>query len=384
MTTKNEINTLKTLAKRYARANRIAQHEALNAIAVALDLPHWTQLAAKAKQGWLPSVEQLAKAEELIHRTHPCANCTESFIDESFSRPVDEPIRQGKIGDHAYQVFETFGDVRIEGDGWRILVGEALFSQPLVEIEKPHADTSPVRKRDFLEAALMIADEEAAKVRAGISSDWPRRSTKPDADGVVLHPLFGEKSATWYCLHCDGKITGAQLAENIWHCPTCGASPIDIFSAPASLDEVGAQTKLAEQSRVQQRPEPKIEVVDSRPTLTLGEDSISKLLRAALLEDAATPAERLGALIAEIYVDEDGDACIVLDEDLWPETKEPDEAMAVAELLGVELELNVTCMTFPFAWPGLGHATTSTREYVRLLLEAYQEHGVIRRVRDSD
>ena len=118
--------------------------------------------------------------------------------------------------------------------------------------------------------------------------------------------------------------------------------------------------------------------------MTLNEDSISKLLRTALLEDAATPAERLGALIAEIYVDEDGDACIVLDEDLWPETKEPNEAMGVAELLGAELDLSVTCMTSPFAWPGLGHATTSTREYVRLLLEAYQEHGVIRRVSDDD
>ena len=384
MTKKNEINTLKTLAKRYARANRIAQHEALNTFAAALDFPHWAGLAAKVKQGWSPTAEQMAQAEALVVQSHSGKGEEESYIESGFSRPIDEPIRTGKISDHAYRVFESFGDIRLEGEGWRILVGEAQFSQPVVEIEKPCADTCPVHESGFLDAALAIADEEAAKVRAGVSSDWPRRSTKPDADGVVLHPLFGEKSYTWYCLHCDGKITGAQLAENIWHCPTCGATPIDIFSAPASLDEVGAETKLTGRPRVQQRPEPKIEVVDSRPTLTLDEDSISKLLRTALLEDAATPAERLGALIAEIYVDEDGDACIVLDEDLWPESKEPEEAIAVAELLGAELELNVTCMTFPFAWPGLGHATTSTREYVRLLLEAYQEHGAIRRVRDSD
>lgn len=384
MTKKNEFNTLKTLAKRYARANRIAQHEALNMFATAMDFPHWAGLAAKAKQGWLPSVEQMEKAKALLDQSHSGNGEEDSFIESSFSKPFDEPIRTGKIDDLTYQVYESLGDIRMEGDGWRILVGEALFSQPIVQIEHPHSDDSPVRKSDFLDAALVIVDEEAAKVRAGISSDWPRRSTKPDADGVVLHPLFGGKASTWFCLHCDGRITGAQLAENIWHCPTCGASPIDIFSAPASLDEVGAETKLAEQPRVQQRPTPIIEVVDSRPKLTLDENSISKLLRTALLEDAATPAERLGALIAEIYVDEDGDACIVLDEDLWPEAKEPEEAMAVAMLLGAELELSVTCMTFPFAWPGLGHATTNTREYVRLLLEAYQEHGVIRRVSSSD
>jgi hypothetical protein len=379
MTKKNEIDTLKTLAKRYARANRIAQHEALNAVATALSFVHWAQLTAKAKQGWLPNADQLAQVEALVRSSHPGACENERFIDKSFSRPVDEPIRQGKIDDHTYRVFESFGSIRMEGDGWRILVGEALFSEPIIEIEQPNADTSPVGKRDFLNAALVIADEEAAKVRAGISSDWPRRSTKPDADGVVLHPLFGEKSAEWYCLHCDGKITGAQLAENLWHCPGCGATPIDIFSTPAWLGGSDANPELVQQGMARQRPEPKTEVVDSRPTLTLDEDSISLLLRSALLEDAATPAERLGALLAEIYVDDEGDACIVLDEDLWPESKEPEAAIAVAELLGAELEINATCMSFPLAWPGLGHVTTSTREYVQLLLEAHEEQGVIHR-----
>ncbi|MEX5600020.1 hypothetical protein [Pseudophaeobacter sp. C1-32P7] len=279
----------------------------------------------------------------------------------------------------AYRVFEAFGDIRMEGDGWRILVGEAQFSQPVVEIEKPYADSSPVRDGGFLKEALVIADEEAAKVRAGISSDWPRRSTKPDADGLVVHPLFGEKSAEWYCIHCDGKITGAQLAENLWHCLGCGATPIDISSAPVWLDGTDTEPKPVECPPSRQRPEPKIEVVHSRPSLTLGEDNISLLLRTALLEDAATPAERIGAQLAEIYVDDDGGACIVLDENLWPEAKDPEAAIAVAKLLGAELELNITCMTFPFAWPDLGHVTNSTRDYVQMLLDAYDEHGVIHR-----
>lgn len=383
MTNKTEINTLKTLAKRYARGNRIPQHEALNAIAVDLGFAHWTQLATRTKQGWLPCDAQLAQANAFVRQSHPGADEKESFIAKSFSRPVDEPIRQGTIGAHAYRVFEAFGDIRMEGEGWRILIGEALFSQPVIEIEEPGADTSPMRKQDFLKAALVIADQEASKVRAGISSDWPRRATKPDAEGVVVHPLFGGRSAEWYCLHCDGQITGAQLAENLWHCPGCGAAPIDILSAPSWLNESDVQPKPVVRPPGQQRPEPRIEIVDSRPTLTLNEDSISLLLRNALLEDAETPAERLGAQLAEIYVDDDLDACIVLDEDLWPDAKEPEAAVAVAELLGVELELNTTCMTFPFAWPGLGHVTTSTREYVQLMLEAHEEQGVIRRGKKS-
>lgn len=104
MTMKNEIITLKTLAKRYARANRIPQYEALNAIATALNFTHWTGLASKAKQGWMPSDEQMAQAEAFVLQSHPGADEKESFIDRSFARPVDEPVREGKIGDHAYRV----------------------------------------------------------------------------------------------------------------------------------------------------------------------------------------------------------------------------------------------------------------------------------------
>lgn len=379
MTNKNEIHTLKTLAKRYARANRLPLHKALDQLAAHFEFPHWAALASKAKQGWLPSDEQSASAEALVRQSDPTFGEKEMFIEQRMSRPVDEPLRQGKIGDHEFSVFESLGDIRMEGDGWRILIGEALFAQPVVEIEGPHRRSSPANERDFLDAALKIADEEAIKVRAGISTDWPRRSTKTDAEGVVVHPLFEDRSAEWFCLHCDGKITGAQIAENLWHCPACGATPIDIFAAPFWLEGSDVEPEPVQVSANRQRPEPRIEVVDSRPTLMLDEDSISLLLRAALLEDAMTPGERLGALLAEISVDDENDACIVLDEDLWPEFKEPEEAMAVAELLGVELELAVTCMTFPFAWPDLGHVTTSTREYVQLLLDAYAEHGVIHR-----
>ena len=379
MTTLNEINQLKLLAKRYAHARRLSRVEALDAIAEHMAFPHWKALALKAKQGWVPSPENLAAAEGLVREFYPTLDENEMFIERRMSRPVDEPIREGKIGDHDYQVFEVSGDIRMEGEGWRVLVGEADSSQPVVEIETTHSENSPAKEQDFLDAALAIAIEEAVKVRAGIASDWPRRSTKPDAEGAVVHPLHGDRAAEWFCLHCDGKITGAQIAENLWHCPGCGASPIDIFSSPWWLGGDDKETKPVEVSKDGVRPEVKIKVVDSRPTLRLDEQSTILLLRAALLEDAATPSERIGALLADINVDEENYAWITLDEDLWSGFKEPKEAMAVAKSLGLALELEATWMSSPFAWPDLGHVTTRTSEYVKMLLDAYAEHGVIHR-----
>lgn len=174
-------------------------------------------------------------------------------------------------------------------------------------------------------------------------------------------------------------MTGTQIAENLWHCPRCNASPLDIFTAPWWLEGSDKKPAAVEYAKDRKQSEPKVEVVESRPTLRLDEQSISLLLRVALLEDANTPGERLGALLAEINVDDDNDACITFDEDLWPEDKDPRSAFAVADKLGVEVELAMTCMTFPFTWPGLGHVTTSTSEYVQMMLNAYEEHGVVLR-----
>lgn len=107
------------------------------------------------------------------------------------------------------------------------------------------------------------------------------------------------------------------------------------------------------------------------PKLDLDEKKIELLLRAALLDDAANTGERLAALLADIGADEDNDAWVCLDSDLWPEDKEPSQAMTVAKLLGVELEQVVTATTMPFHWPGLAHETNSTAEYVSVLLDAY-------------
>lgn len=245
-------------------------------------------------------------------------------------------------------------------------------------------ETSPTNDRSFVDKALEVAETQVAKVRSGIASDWPRRSTKRNAKGEVLHPLHGDRAAEWFCLHCDGKMTGVQIAENLWHCPSCGASPFDIFTSPWWLEGSDEQPTAVEYAKDRKRPEPKVELVDSRPTLRLNEQSISLLFRIALLEYANTPGERLGALLAEISVNDRNDVWITFDEDLWSEEKGLGSAIAVAQKLGVELGSAMTCMTFPFNWPSLGHIAKSTSEYVQMMLNAYEEHGVVVREKGDE
>jgi ribosomal protein L37AE/L43A len=384
VTKKTEIEQLKLLAKRFAHAMRSNHRDALDAIAAKLGFPHWKALTVKAGKGWMPSEDELAKVDAFVREYSPSLGGRPKFIEQSMLRPVGEPIQVGEIDGHAYRVTEFSGDIRMEGEGWRILIGEADFSQPVVEIETAHKELCPANDPSFVEKALEVAESQVVKARAGIASDWPRRSTKPNSKGEVVHPLHGDEAAEWFCLHCNGKMTGSQIAENLWHCPSCGASPLDIFTAPWWLEGSDERPTVIEYAEDRQRPEQKVEVVDSRPTLRLDEQSIPLLLRIALLEDAKTPGERLGALLAEINVDDENDAWITFDEDLWPEDKHAGAAIAVADKLGVELELAMTCMTFPFAWPGLGHFTTSTSEYVQMMLDAYEEHGVVLREKGDE
>ena len=121
MTIKNEIQTLKTLAKRYARANRLPLHKALDAMAAELGFVHWSEVAKKAKARWLPSEEEVSRAEAFARLAHQDADTKQSFIEARFARPVDEPVRQGRIGDHGFAVYEVLGDIRMEGEGWRSL-----------------------------------------------------------------------------------------------------------------------------------------------------------------------------------------------------------------------------------------------------------------------
>jgi hypothetical protein len=376
MTNLNEIRRLKALAKRYARANRIALHQALDLVAGQLDFPHWNALISAGKISWLPSTEGLAKIEAFMGDTHPTFQIWEVDPDAMNLRFEDmEQEEEGKIGDYAYRLMNALDDVCMSGEGWNIRIPEAPNAVPIVEIAKHSSGSNPINDPEFLQEVLQIARARSQKIRARISTDWTRRSTKPDAEGKARHPLGRGLSNEWFCLHCNGVITGLQVAENLWHCPACGASPLDIFDNAFWLDENDEQPTPIDVPKVDQTKGPKVKIVDTKLKLELNQSNILLLIRSALIEDATNTNERLGALLAEITVDEDNDVEIAFDEDLWPADKYPVQALAVAELLGVELDQAIMWRTLPFAWPGLGEVTSSTLEYTRMLLDAYAQHG---------
>ena len=106
-------------------------------------------------------------------------------------------------------------------------------------------------------------------------------------------------------------------------------------------------------------------------TMDMDSNKAELLLRAALLDDASNVAERLAALSADINVDDDGDAWITLDMDLWPEDKDSPEAETIAKMLWLKIEWSSTAGTFPFAWPALGEHSDKTTTYFKIVLDAY-------------
>lgn len=224
MTLRNELQFLKISAKRIARARRIAHHEALDLIASQLGQPHWNGLVSTWENGWRPKL----KAVEALATT-------EKSID---SDVMAIPIlgigcgveKHGYIDGHPYSLEIDF-EVLMGGEGWAILLEHAPSEKPVIEIYD-RRENNPILDPAFKSKALAICNAAIETLRARIAADWPRRSTKPDADGNVQHPLSKGVAPKWYCLHCDGSFTGSQMADNMWHCPKCSATPPDIFVTP--------------------------------------------------------------------------------------------------------------------------------------------------------
>ena len=287
MTESNELHRLKALAKRYARANRIAQHQALDLIARELSFPHWTKLISASKKDWQIDTQQMAGVEAFVNRPLPAAtfrNGDPEVMNRRFA--YLEQAERGTIGDHAYRLQEVLHDVIIAGEGWSIRVPENPGAIPVVETFTDEDGDCPVLDPEFLQTALSLARNRAFQVRGEISTDWPRRSTKPDHRGVVRHPLSGSESDVWFCLHCDGKITGAQIAQNLWHCPGCGASPLDIFDTAFWSDDEGKSFPPVETNGAFGGDKPDFRIVDGRPKLDLNEEKIILLIRSALLDES--------------------------------------------------------------------------------------------------
>lgn len=226
MTNYNELNSLKTIAKRLARRQRIDHYKALDAIANEFEFPHWKALTVAWKKGWRP---------DLVKLNNLCSYSNTEDADASSTGPIGLGFateEHGSIDGHAYTISIDF-EVVISGQGWAICVEQAPSEKPLIERYDDSTD-NPILDPAFLSKALTIANTAVEKLRARIAADWPRRSTKPDGKGRARHPLFRERglSSEWHCLHCDAVSTGAQMAANMWHCPKCSATPIDIFAKP--------------------------------------------------------------------------------------------------------------------------------------------------------
>ncbi len=221
MTVDKDLHSLKTFAKRLARSRRIAHHESLDLVAARLQQPHWNALISAWESGWRP---ELHSVDALAH-----------LLKTADADVMDIPVlgiglgvkEEDVIDGHSYSLEIDF-EVLMGGYGWCILVDQAPSKKPVIEIYDQSED-NPILDAGFRTKALAISNEAAERLRARIARDWPRRSTKPDADGQAQHPLSKGVAATWYCLHCDGEFTGAQMAENMWHCPACSATPLDIF-----------------------------------------------------------------------------------------------------------------------------------------------------------
>jgi hypothetical protein len=150
----------------------------------------------------------------------------EASISESPIRGFDRvKTTEGEIAGEQYTLSVYFDEVLISGNGWGIHLDHAP-SKP-AEIET-HTKPNPLDDKAFFSQVMKIAMEAADGVRDAITKDWGPASMQPDKDGRVKHPLFGGISAEWHCMHCDTRSTGTETADNMFHCPKCSATPIDM------------------------------------------------------------------------------------------------------------------------------------------------------------
>ena len=217
MTIRNELEVLRSFAKRLARKHRSRHHSALDIIAMQYGHPHWSALMKAWNNGWCPAPHELIDINEV------------STTESTTRGPGLVNTSEGNIAGEPYRLEIGFDYALISGSGWGIYFDHAPSKAPVVE---KYTSPNPLDNEAFFKEVIALGEKAADGVRVSIAGDWPRRSTEPDDDGCAEHPLFGDVSAEWHCMHCDGPSTGAELARNMWHCPKCGASPLDVHSPP--------------------------------------------------------------------------------------------------------------------------------------------------------
>lgn len=212
MTFKNELDILRSFAKKLSRKHQIPHHNAIDIIAKQYGHAHWNALMKAWDNGWCPSPHELVDINEI------------SEPEESDTRGLGFlKTTQGHIAGEPYTLEVGFDYAVIYGTGWAVLFDHAPSKPPEIET---YTSPTPLDNKAFLKDVLAIGKTAADGVRKAIALDWPPQSMKPEFDGSAKHPLFGGVSSEWFCMHCEAQSTGAQMAENFWHCPKCNATPL--------------------------------------------------------------------------------------------------------------------------------------------------------------
>ena len=141
MTENTKLKTLKLLAKRYARATGHPQHVALDFVASRMGFAHWNALTGSAKGEWVPSEAQVATIKAFVERITSYEGAT---FDHIFGSP--DAVTRGEVRGHPYELKTMLGDVRMDGEGWQIVLPENPLAAPRVEIDIKHAQTSPMNR----------------------------------------------------------------------------------------------------------------------------------------------------------------------------------------------------------------------------------------------
>lgn len=240
--------TIKSFAKRLARAHRLQHIAALEIAARELSKPNWRGLAEAYKQGWRPTTKQMQSLEDLfLDRvdTYSAAATGQSFDLSvlgdglAFTRCVPDHVQpmeadeiHGELDGHTFYMVGDEFSVAIGSQGWEIRLDQAPSSKPQVMRLGGRVKSVAALDPAVIERATQLLTIRARRMYAEVACQWPRRSTMPDQKGRALHPMDRGLSAEWHCLHCDGAHDGRTMAKNLWHCPDCGATPIDIFPEP--------------------------------------------------------------------------------------------------------------------------------------------------------
>lgn len=221
------LKELKSVARKFARANNVKHIGALTLVAESVGFPHWNALTVANKKGWQPSAEHVVAAQAFVG-----VQSSIDLVDANSENELTEEPAIGKIQGHDYRVSDTLDDTFVRGRGWEVILPEAPLASPQFLVTDRRFKANPIADQSFRTEALAIAIRWRKRIHARIFSDWPARSVRPDSAGRAEHPLHNGVSDTWWCTHCDGTFKSRQVTANLFHCPNCLASPLDIHTSP--------------------------------------------------------------------------------------------------------------------------------------------------------